>query len=151
MSEGSDKLARSRQAIIEHIARKQRKHDPRETQAGRDFDPGYDDFAEDEPEPEGGGWFKHMARAVRVWWRYHPAHMVAEMASPLMRGYARRKPMQLLAIAFGAGALLTLARPWKLISVGTLVLAVLKSSQLTHLLTAAMSAGDYSKDRDRPL
>ena len=150
MSEGSDKLARSRQAILEHIARKQRKHDPRETGEGRDYDQGFDDFAQDEPEPQGGGWFSHLSHAIRVWWRYHPAHMAAELASPLMRGYARRKPMQLLGIAFGVGALLTFARPWKLISLGTVVLAVLKSSQLSHLLTAAMSAADYPKDRDRP-
>jgi hypothetical protein len=150
MSEGSDKLARSRQAIIEHIARKQRKHDPRESMEGQDFgqDFGYD---EEETMPSGGGWFAHLSHAMKVWWRYHPAHMAVELATPLMRGYARRKPMQLLGIAFGAGALLTFARPWKLISVGTLVLAILKSSQLSHLLTAAMSAGDYSKDRDRPL
>jgi hypothetical protein len=150
MSEGSDKLARSRQAIIEHIARKQRKHDPRETREARDYDQGFDDFAEDEPLPQGAGWFSRLSHGIKVWWRYHPANMVAELASPLMRGYARRKPMQLLGIAFGVGALLTLARPWKLISLGTIVLAVLKSSQLSHLLTAAMSAADYPKDRDRP-
>jgi len=149
MSEGSDKLARSRQAIIEHIARKQRKHDPRESMEGQDYPQDFGDY-EDEPVPAGGGWFAHLSHALQVWWRYHPAHMAVELVTPLMRGYARRKPMQLLGIAFGAGALLTFARPWKLISVGTLVLAVLKSSQLSHLVTAAMSAGDYSKDRDRP-
>jgi hypothetical protein len=156
MSEGSDKLARSRQAIIEHIARKQRKHDPRETTAGgreefADGGPGlgYNDF-DDEPLPAGGGWFAHLSHAVRVWWRYHPAHMAVELVTPLMRSYARRKPVQLLGIAFGAGAALTLARPWKLISIGTLAVALLKSSQLTHLLAAAMSAADYPKDSDRP-
>jgi hypothetical protein len=76
--------------------------------------------------------------------------MAVELASPLMRTYARRKPAQLLGIAFAAGALLTLARPWKLISIGTVVLALLKSSQLSHLVTAAMSAADYRKDRERP-
>jgi hypothetical protein len=154
MSEGSEKLARSRQAIVDHIARKQRKHDPRETSEGRDFPPGPDsdyDYEDDEATmPAGGGWFAHLSHAVRVWWRYHPAHMAVELASPLMRTYARRKPVQLLGIAFAAGALLTLARPWKLISIGTVVLALLKSSQLSHLVTAAMSAADYRKDRERP-
>lgn len=154
MSEGSEKLARSRQAILEHIARKQRRHDPRETSAGgEEFVDGpglgYNDFDE-EPVPAGGGWFAHLTRAVRVWWRYHPAHMAVELVTPLMRSYARRKPAQLLGIAFGAGAALTFARPWKLISVGTLLIALLKSSQITHLIAAAMSAGDYPKDGDRP-
>lgn len=153
MSEGSEKLARSRQAIIEHIARKQRRHDPREAEGRDEFDPGqgygYNDF-DDEPPAAGGGWFAHLAHAVQVWWRYHPAHMAVELVTPLMRSYARRKPMQLLGIAFGAGAALTFARPWKLISLGTLAVALLKSSQLSHLLAAAMSAADYPKDRDRP-
>jgi hypothetical protein len=67
-----------------------------------------------------------------------------------MRSYARRKPAQLLGISLAAGALLTFARPWKLISIGTLLVAVLKSSQLSHLAMAAMSAADYRKDANRP-
>jgi len=149
MSEGSEKLARSRQAIIEHLARKQRKHDPRETLEGQDFEQGWGDDDE-EARPGGGGWWGRMAHALKVWWRYHPASVAVELTTPLVRGYARRKPVQLLAVAFGAGALLTLARPWKLISVGTLLVALLKSSQLSHLFTAAMSAADYPKDRSRP-
>lgn len=149
MSEASDKLARSRQAIVEHIARRQRRHDPREEPPE-----GYDDplaaFAPDEePYEGGGGWFGRIQHAVRTWWRYHPAHMAVELATPVMRNYARRKPVQLLAIS-AAGAALTFARPWRLISVTTLVVAVLKSSQLSHLLMAAMSAADYRKDAERP-
>jgi hypothetical protein len=150
MSDAADKLARSRQAILEHVARRQRHHDPREQTAqgftGLEGDP-YPD--EDEPDP-GGGWFGHLKHAVRTWWRYHPAHMAVDLASPLMRGYARRKPVQLLGISLAAGALLTFARPWKLISIGTILVAVLKSSQLSHLMMAAMSAADYRKDHNRP-
>jgi hypothetical protein len=46
--------------------------------------------------------------------------------------------------------MLTFARPWKLISIGTILVAVLKSGQLSHLITAAMSASDYRKDHNRP-
>ena len=91
-----------------------------------------------------------MKRAVRTWWRYHPAHMVADLATPLMRHYAREKPVQLLGISLAAGAALTFARPWKLISLTTLLVAVLKSSQLSHLFMAAMSAADYRKDAGKP-
>ncbi len=149
MSDASDKLARSRQAILEHIARRQRRHDPREETA-QGFVPGEEDAYEDEPDDGRGGWFAHMGRAVRTWWRYHPAHMAVELASPLMRSYARRKPVQLLAISLAAGAALTFARPWRVISITTLIVAVLKSSQLSSLLMAAMSAADYRKDNDRP-
>jgi hypothetical protein len=150
MSDASNRLARNRQAILEHIARRQRKHDPRE-EPPEGFDDPYAAFAADEEPYEGGaGWFGRIQHAVRTWWRYHPAHMAVELASPLMRSYARRKPMQLLAISAAAGAALTFTRPWRLISLTTIVVAVLKSSQLSHLLMAAMSAADYRKDSERP-
>ena len=149
MSDASDKLAKSRRAILEHVARRHRKHDPHEENETR-----YDDmggYAEDQDPPDPGeGWFGHMKHAVRTWWRYHPAHMAVELASPMMQGYARRNPGKLLAISLGAGAALTLARPWKLISLTTLVVALLKSSQLSSLLIAAASASTYRKDAQRP-
>ncbi|HEX2548027.1 MAG TPA: hypothetical protein VHL79_24295 [Ramlibacter sp.] len=150
MSDAGDRLARNRRAILEHVARKQRRHDPHEETAGQGFAPGSAYPEDDEPPAAGGGWFGHLSHAVRTWWRYHPAQMAVELATPLMRGYARRKPLQLLAISMGVGAALTFARPWKLISVGTLLVALLKSSQLSHLFMAAMSAADYRKDHDRP-
>lgn len=151
MSDARDKLARSRQAILEHMARRERRHDPRmQSPQGAPEDTG--GFMEDEEPapPPGGGWFGHFGHAVRTWWRYHPAHMAVDLATPLMRGYARRKPVQMLAISVGLGAALTFARPWKLISVTTLLVALLKSSQLSHLFMAAMSAADYRKDGSRP-
>ena len=152
MSDASNKLAQSRKAILEHIARKQRRHDPREaTEQGYAFTGDQDDPRFDEDPPAAaGGWFGHMKHAVRTWWRYHPAHMAVDLASPLMRSYARRKPVQLLAISLAAGAALTFARPWRVISITTLVIAVLKSSQLSSLFMAAMSAADYQKDNNRP-
>jgi hypothetical protein len=149
MSAASDKLARSRQAILEHMARRERRHDPREEPPSAFAAMGgYPDDAE--PPDPGSGWFGHLSHAVRTWWRYHPASMAVELANPLMRSYARRKPMQLLAISAAAGAALTLARPWRVISLTTLLVALLKSSQLSHLFMAAMSAADYRKDNDRP-
>jgi hypothetical protein len=151
MSEASDKLARSRQAIVEHIARRQRRHDPREEppvgyEAAGDYEGGPDP----DPYDGEGGWFGHMRHAVHTWWRYHPAHMAVDLVSPLMHSYARRKPVQLLGISLAAGAALTFARPWKVISLTTLAIALLKSSQLSGLLMAAMSAADYRKDNNRP-
>jgi hypothetical protein len=153
MSEASEKLARSRMAIMEHVARKQRRHDPRE-EPPQQFAEGY---AGEEPSDEryawddgGSGWFGHLKHAVRTWWHYHPANMAVELVAPMMRSYARRKPVQLLAISLAAGAALTFTRPWRLISITTLVIAVLKSSQLPRVLMAAMSAADYRKDADRP-
>ena len=150
MSEASDKLARSRQAIVAHIARGERRHDPRKQTAQGGILHEAGDDAHEDPAPPGEGWFGNMRYGVGTWWRHHPAHMVVDLISPLMRNYARRKPVQLLAISVGVGAALTLARPWKVISVTTLLIALLKSSHLPGLLMAAMSASDYRKDNDRP-
>ncbi|TWO72232.1 hypothetical protein FN976_05875 [Caenimonas sedimenti] len=149
MSEATDKLARSRLAIVDHIHRRERRHDPRETPAPPGFGLGGDAEPPDPPDP-GSGWLGHMKHAVKTWWRYHPAHMAVDIATPMLQAYAQRKPVQLLAISAAAGAVLTFARPWKLISLTTIAVAVLKSSQLSGLLMAAMSAADYRKDNDRP-
>jgi hypothetical protein len=160
MSEASDKLAKSRQAIVDHIARRQRRHDPREEAprsyasagagAGADEEEWPRDGPAMEPPPPGGGWLGHLQYAIKTWWRYHPAHMVVDLTAPMLHSYARRKPVQLLAISMAAGAALTFARPWKLISLTTIAVAVLKSSHLPNLLMAAMSAADFRKDNDGP-
>jgi hypothetical protein len=150
MSDASEKLNRTRQAILAHVARRERRHDPREEPPQ-----GYETAAS-WPPPDaqdmdlGSGWFGHLQHAVRTWWRYHPAHMAVDLATPMMRSYAKRKPGQLILIGLGLGAALTFARPWRLISIGTLLVALLKSSQLSSLFMAAMSAADYRKDAGRP-
>ena len=68
----------------------------------------------------------------------------ARFGKPLGRLFAR------IVAALAAGALLTFARPWKVISITTIVVALLKSGQMSHLLTAAMSAADYRKDANKP-
>lgn len=156
MSDASDKLDRNRQAILDYVARRERRHDPREEPpraraASSHADPAAYDYAGDEEPPDpASGWIGHLLHALRTWWRYHPAHMAVDIAEPLLQQYARRKPMQMVGISFAAGAALMFMRPWKLISVTTIIVALLKSSQLSHLFTAAMSAADYRKDQQRP-
>ena len=109
MSDASSKLAQSRKAIMDHIARKQRRHDPREeTVQGEAL---LDDAQEEarrseEPRPRGGGWFGRMKYGVRAWWRYHPAHMAVDFASPMMRGPSQTQdiPLRSSPAASRAGA-----------------------------------------------
>jgi hypothetical protein len=151
MSDARDRLAASRMAIVEHIHRRERRWGPRETDAQGRHGAHAGEPGDDEPPPlAGSGWFAHMQRALHTWWRYHPAHMAVDLATPLLRSYARRKPVQLLAVSAAAGALVTFARPWKLVPVTTLVFALLKSSQLSSLVAAAMSAADFRKDSEGP-
>jgi hypothetical protein len=152
MSDAGDRLARTRLAIIEQVQRRERRPGGREerkrerehARARREAEgPG------SEYEDTGEGWFGHVKQALGAWWRHHPAHMGVELATPLLESYARRKPLQFLGIAAAAGALIMVARPWRLISATGIVVALLKSTQLSSLLMAAMSAADFQKD-DRP-
>lgn len=156
--EAADKLARSRLAIVEHVQRRERRPErgaPREDReaprAARAV--GADGPAADEG-PDAGfdrrygarSWFDRGQRAARMWWRHHPASMAVDLATPVLQSYARRHPARLMAGAAVAGAVLMLARPWRLISVTTLVVAVLKSSQLSSLVMSALSAADFGRD-----
>jgi hypothetical protein len=139
MSQAGDKLAATRRAIIEHAQRKDRRRESAEEFAQRE--PG---AADGPPDDADGGWFEGLGgfgglgHAVKAWWR------------PVLSAYARRKPLQFLGIAAAAGAVVVVARPWKLISATGLLMAVLKSSQVTGLVLSAMSAARYGQEPDRP-
>lgn len=151
MSEAGQRLAMSRRAILEHIARRERRNDPREAgpRGEASSDP-WDREARDEPPLRGSGWFEQARHAAGVWWRHHPAHMAVELAGPLVAAYAHRKPVQFVGMAALAGAALTFARPWRLISITTLLVALVKASNLPSILMAALSASDFAKDHQDP-
>ncbi len=143
MTDAADKLARTRLAIIEHVHRRDRRNDDRETRR-----PGAEQDRSDEDRSSGGpvAWFGRFRRAVSSWWRHHPAHMGVELATPLLSSYAKRKPARFLGIAAALGAVFVVARPWRLISVTGLIVALAKSSQLSSIVMSAMSAADFQKD-----
>jgi hypothetical protein len=145
MTDASDKLARTRLAIIEHVHRRDRRSDDREASRA-DVGSGQDRSDEG---PSGGGpaaWFGNFKRAAASWWRHHPAQMGVELATPLLSAYAKRKPLQYLGIAAALGAVFVVARPWRLISITGLIVALAKSSQLSSIVMSAMSAADFQKD-----
>jgi hypothetical protein len=149
MSDASDRLARSRLAIVEHIHRKERRREPRREMPQDDPFEGAE-FADTPPPPPGDGLLDRIRYAASMWWRHHPAHMAVEVATPLMHAYAARKPGQLLAISALAGATLMLARPWRLISLTALLGVLLKSSHLPSVILSAMSAADFERDHRGP-
>lgn len=152
MSAAGDRLAASRRALIEQAQRKERRREHAQRPSGADAS----EPAPDDDEDNGDGWmgsdrwFGGLGHAVRAWWRHHPAHMALELATPALSGYARRKPVQFLGIAAAAGAVILIARPWKLISATGLLMAVLKSSQVSGLILSAMSAARYGEKPEPP-
>ena len=147
MSDASEKLARSRQAIVDQVRRKERHaSQPSKAQGLRDADNPDDAY---NSQVRRGGWTGRLGYATRAWWRHHPAHMAVEMVTPALEDYAHHRPGRLLAISAAAGAALVLARPWKLISATGLLVAILKSSQISTLVMSAMSAADYQRDEEQ--
>jgi len=147
MSDASDKLARSRQAIVDQVRRKERySSQPSKAQGLRDAGRADDVY---DSQARRGGWTGRLGYATRAWWRHHPAHMAVEMVTPALEDYAHHRPGRLLAISAAAGAALVLARPWKLISATGLLVAILKSSQISTLVMSAMSAADYQRDEEQ--
>lgn len=117
VSKAVARLARSRQAILAHI--EQGAHPP--------------------VRGETSDWFARLRNAGSTWWRDHPAHLVLELATPVVSKFAGRCPWWFLGVAAAGGALAARTRPWRLLSASAL-LAVAKSSQLSRLVLPALSA-----------
>lgn len=151
MSDAADKLARTRLAIIAHVQRHEHRRGRGEDRDERE--PGSDDrdWGQARHAAGVGGWFASLKRAAGTWWRHHPAHAGLELVTPVLSDYAARKPLQYLGIAALIGAGLVVARPWRLISVTGLLVALVKSSQLSSMVLSAISATDYGKDRPPPV
>jgi len=145
MSDAADRLARTRLAIIEHVHRRELRKDPHAAAAhSEEGDPW--GAAEAAAASSGGGWFSRVKSAARSYWRHHPARMGLEMATPALSAYARQRPGTYIAAATVAGAVFMIARPWRLISITGVLVALAKSPQLAGVVMSAMSGGGYDDD-----
>jgi hypothetical protein len=75
------------------------------------------------------------------------------LAQPVLGNYAREKPFQLLGIAAVAGAAAVAFKPWRLVSLGSVLLAALKSSEISGALLSMLSSpaqGSEQTQRTRP-
>ncbi len=125
-----ERLAISRKAIVRHMNRHHREID-------RSAD-SFDDAEESSPAAHGTlSMIKHTARE---WWQRHPASAAAELAHPLLSDYARSHPFKLLGISAAAGAAAVVIRPWRMVSVGALLVAALKSSGLLRTMISMLSS-----------
>lgn len=155
MSDASDKLARTRLAIIAHIHRRERPARTARAQSEMAGPAGgeiadWDDEPQERSRGRIGAWYERARRMASTWWRHHPAHAGVELVTPVLSSFAERRPVTYLGISALAGAALLLARPWRLISVTGLVVALLKSSQLSSMVLSAMSGAGYGTDDGPP-
>lgn len=140
-----ERLAASRKAIVRHMAQDER--DAREEHDQVNAEDA--DF-----EARGGGTWQVVKHAVKAWWRHHPAHMAVDLAKPVLGRYAEEQPLKLLGIAAAIGAATVVIKPWRLVSMTGLLLATLKSSEVSGVLLSLLSthhnSGDTTANQDTP-
>ncbi len=130
-----ERLAISRRAILQCM-----------TRSGRDGgEPLQGDAADGAGEAPGakrpgslGRLWRALRRTTAIWWRSHPAHLAVEVVQPALGQYARAHPLTLLGAAAALGAVVVLAKPWRLIPVTGLLMAAFKSKAFTHFIASAL-------------
>lgn len=141
----AQRLQASRHAISAHLQGHQRSR----SGAANPSDMYPDD---DAGKPPGPLWWDIARHAMRMWWHNHPAYSAAQVARPVLAQYASDKPLQLLGVAAAAGAAIMLFKPWRLVPVGALLAATLKSPDVSGLIASILSqaASTPQQPRDPP-
>lgn len=85
---------------------------------------------------------------VGRWWRRHPVSSVAQLTRPYLEKYARKHPAKLVAYGAGTGALFYFIKPWRLLSVATVVSVVLKSSDISGIVSELMNSSKSNDAED---
>lgn len=93
------------------------------------------------------GLWRTLRRTAKAWWRSHPAYMAVEVGQPLLEKYAAANPIKLLAISAAIGGAVVLAKPWRLISVTGLLIAALRSTQVSGLVASLLSHEPHDPGR----
>ncbi len=129
------RLAQSRHALVRHM-----NGEPSEEGSDAQRVAGATANAADGAgDPDGDTLFSTVSHALSVWWRHHPFNAAVDLARPVVQGYARQHPAKLLGIAAVAGAAVVIIKPWRLVSIGGLLLATVKSSGLSSVVMSLVS------------
>jgi hypothetical protein len=94
-------------------------------------------------------WARVGRKVLERWWRRHPANAATQLARPFLDRYAKEQPGKLVAAAAATGALIVLAKPWRLLSVTAVVAAVLKSSDVADMVTTLLQKNSHSRKDER--
>ncbi len=146
-----ERLAQTRRELLRQMVHRspdgdeRMAQDPELRRTSASMGPALDDPLEGPPGPApddmpGGfeGAWQNIRQTAGSWWRTHPAHLALEVAQPVFERYARLHPVRVVAFSAAAGAALVLLRPWRLISVTGLLVAAVKSTQMSALASAML-------------
>jgi len=82
------------------------------------------------------------------WWSRHPLNSAVDLGRPFLEDMAQRQPGRLMAYGAGTGALLMVIKPWKLLSLATVLSLAFRTSDLTGLIAGAF--GGHEDDDEPP-
>ena len=132
-----ERLANTRKAIVRYMNKGESASQDDVGDAGDAFG----DRARSIPDSNWG----LVKQAFLSWWHHHPASMAVEIANPFLGLYARSHPVKLLGIAAGIGAAVVMLRPWRLLSLGGVALAILKSPDIAGAVSTLIARSSASR------
>ena len=97
----------------------------------------------------GFNWSRLVAAGLSSWWRDHPMRAGVVLCRSAVEDIARRKPLQVAAVAAVAGAAVVLLKPWRLLSASTVMLTLLRSSNFTGAAASMIETVAQSMQKER--
>ena len=94
------------------------------------------------------GLWRSVRRTTSAWWRSQPACLAVDVVHPMVEKYAQANPLKLIGMAAAVGAVVVIAKPWRLISVTGVLVAALRSTQMSSLIASFLSSPP-AEPRDR--
>ncbi len=150
------RLAASRRAIVQSMNRDHREHSQDEAPDGAPARPA--DAGNGSPTGASrsnrthssglNGLWRSLRRTTSAWWRSHPACIAVDVVHPMVEKYAQAHPLKLIGMAAAVGAVVVIAKPWRLISVTGVLIAALRSTQMSSLIASFLSSPP-TEPRDR--
>lgn len=142
------RLAASRRAIVQSMHRDQREHNHGDMPNGASAQPAdadggdYGGASRSNRTPSSGlnGLWRSVRRTASAWWRSHPASLAVDVVHPMVEKYAQANPLKLIGLAAAVGAAVVIAKPWRLISMTGVLVAALRSTQMSSLIASVLSS-----------
>ena len=149
------RLAASRLAIVQSMDRDHREDSQDDTPDGAPSQPAEADYASSAGASRSNrshssglnGLWRSVRRTTSAWWRSQPACLAVDVVQPMVEKYARANPLKLIGMAAAVGAVVVIAKPWRLISVTGVLVAALRSTQMSSLIASVLSSPP-AKPRD---
>lgn len=142
------RLAASRQAIVQSMGRDRHEHGHDEALEEVLFQHTEEEYASSADASRSNrthssglnGLWRAVRRATSAWWRSQPACLAVDVVQPVVERYAKANPLKLIGLSAAAGAVLVIAKPWRLISVTGVLIAALRSTQMSSLIASVLSS-----------